>query len=69
MAEPQIIQCASDCVVTVVHQIALPVLDLSTADALQITGAILVVWACGFGFRAVIRTLFVDGNQTSESEN
>lgn len=69
MAEPQVIQCASDCTITVVHEFALPVLDLSMGDAALITSAVLVVWAVGFAFRAVIRTLMSGGNQTYESES
>lgn len=70
MSEPQIIQCVGDCTVTVVHQFALPVLDMSTGDASVISGAVLLVWAAGFVFRALIRTLNTnDGNSTYESEN
>ena len=70
MAEPQIIQCVGDCIVTVVHQFALPVLDLSLGDASLISGAVLLVWGTGFAFRALIRTLNTsDGNSTYESEN
>lgn len=63
----QVIQCASACTVTVQHEISLPVLDLSPAEAAQISGAILLVWALAWGFRALIQTLkFTDGNQPSE---
>ena len=69
MADPQIIQCASDCTVTVVHQFALPVLDLSMSDAAQISSAVLLVWAVGFGFRCLIRALnSSDGNQPFEEK-
>ena len=69
MADPQIIQCASECTVTVVHEFAFPILDLSMADAAQISSAILLIWAVGFGFRCLIRALnSSDGNSTYEDQ-
>lgn len=66
MAE-QTIQCTGTCTVTVVHEISLPVLDLSPAEAAQISSAILLVWAVGYGFRALIQALkSTDGNQPKE---
>jgi hypothetical protein len=63
----QTIQCTSACTVTVVHEIALPVLDLSPAEAAQISSAILLVWAVGWAFRALIQTIkSSDGNQPTE---
>ncbi len=68
MADPQTITCDSACTVTVVHELALPVLDLSTSDAAQISGAVLLVWAVGWGFRALYRALNVDGVSTTTEE-
>lgn len=68
MAEPQIITCDGTCTVTVVHELALPVLDLSPGDAAQISGAVLLVWAVGWGFRALYRALDVDGVSTTTEE-
>lgn len=67
MADPFYISCNSACTVTVVHELSLPPLQLSAAEGGQIAGAILAVWAVGFGVRAVIRALNSDGNQTNES--
>ena len=70
MADPQIIQCVGDCTVTVVHEFALPLLDLSLGDAAQISSAVLLVWAVGYGFRVLIRTLnSVDGISTNEDQS
>lgn len=69
MADPQIIQCATDCTVTVVHELALPVLDLSMADAASISSAILLVWVVGYAFRMFIRALNVDGDSNSSEVN
>lgn len=64
MAE-QTIVCSQACTVTVQHEITTPLLDLDTAAGASITGAVLVVWAVGFGFRALIKTLKTsDGNET-----
>lgn len=63
----QTIQCTSACTVTVVHEISLPVLDLSPAEAAEISSAILLVWGLGWCFRALIRALkTTDGNQPTE---
>jgi len=46
---------------TIVYQIDLPPFQLSTADGALIAGAILAVWALGWGFRVVIHALNIDG--------
>lgn len=67
MAEPTVIDCATACTVTVVHELSLPPLQLDTAAGAAIASAILAIWAIGFGFRALIRTLKnTDGNINSE---
>lgn len=53
---------------TVIHQIDLPPFQLDTADGALIAGAILAVWAVGFGIRMLIRALSIDGKTNSESE-
>lgn len=68
MADPQIIECAGACTVTVVHEIALPVLSMSTEDAAMISGAVLLVWVVGYAFRVLIRTLNVDGGSLSKED-
>ncbi|MCD6664167.1 MAG: hypothetical protein LT082_12335 [Comamonas sp.] len=54
---------------TVVHELALPVLDLSMADAASISSAILLVWVVGYAFRILIRALNVDGDSNSSEVN
>lgn len=68
MADPQIIECTGACTVTVVHELALPVLSMSTDDAALISGAILLVWVVGFAFRMLIRALNVDSGSLSKEE-
>lgn len=63
----QVIQCAQACTVTVQHEFALPVLSLSASEGAAISGAVLLIWAVGWGFRVLIQTLRnTDGNPTQE---
>ena len=48
MADPQVIQCAAACTVTVVH--SLPLLEMTVEEGAQIAGAVLAVWAAGWAF-------------------
>lgn len=67
MADPVQVQCSSACTVTVVHELSLPPLQLDTADGASIAGAVLAIWAIGWAFRVLIRTLrHTDGNQPFE---
>lgn len=66
MADPTVVQCESACTITVHHEIDVPPLSLSLAEASQIAGAILVVWAIGFGARAVVRVLNPSGQSGEE---
>ena len=66
MAE-QIIQCSTECTVTVVHQISIPPFDLSVEAARDIGVAILLVWAIAWGYRQVNR-LFTSSGQTSKED-
>lgn len=69
MADPTTITCASACTVTLQHEFSLPLLSLTTEEGAAIAGAVLAIWAVGWGFRALIQTLrHTDGNSTSESE-
>ena len=46
-----------------------PLLALSPAEGAQISGAILLIWGVGWGFRVLVQTLRnTDGNLPSESE-
>lgn len=69
MADPVVIDCASACTVTVVHELSLPPLQLDAADGAQIAGAVLAVWATGWAIRVAIRTLnSSDGTTNHESD-
>lgn len=65
----QTIQCTSACTVTVQHEIALPVLDISTVDGALIASAVLAVWVVGYGFRLLIRAFNVDSFSTTNHED
>lgn len=69
MADPVVIDCSTACTVTVVHELALPPLQLDTEDAGSIAGAILLVWATGYAFRVLIRSLSVDRNESVNSDD
>ena len=63
----QVIQCTQACTITVQHEFALPVLSLTTEEGAAIGGAVLLIWAAGWGFRVLIQTLkHTDGNLTNE---
>lgn len=68
MPEPTVIDCPSACTVTVVHELSLPPLQLDAAEGAAIAGAVLAVWAVGWCFRALIRTLNIDGTSSTEKE-
>lgn len=57
MAEPTTVNCTSACTVTVVHELSIPPLQLRADEGAQVAGAILLVWAAGFGIRMLARTL------------
>lgn len=51
------------------QQISLPPLQITTAEGVAISSAILLVWGAGWAFRVLIQTLkHTDGNSTSETE-
>lgn len=67
MADPVTINCPGACTVTVVHELSLPPLQLTAAEGAQIAGAVLAVWAIGWGFRALVQVLKkTDGNSSTE---
>jgi hypothetical protein len=67
MADPQVIQCSSQCTVTVVHEIHLPQFEMTVEQGSLIGGAIVLVWAVGYGFRVVGRQISSRAS-TEESE-
>lgn len=52
-----VIECASACTVTVIHELSLPPLQLELAEGAAIAGAVLAVWAVGWAIRMLIRAL------------
>jgi len=67
MSNPQqVIECTGSCTVTIVHEISLPVFDITPEEGALIGSAVLLVWAVGWAFRAVIQALRIDGNSTKE---
>jgi len=62
----QVIECTGSCTVTIIHEINLPVLNLTPEEGALIGSAVLLVWAVGWAFRAVIQALRIDGNSTKE---
>lgn len=50
------------------QQVSSPLLNLTAAEGAEISSAILLVWAVGWAFRALIQAIRSDGNSTQESE-
>ena len=69
MADPQIIQCASACTVTVVHELTFPLLEITHEQGEQIALAIVSVWAVAWGIRQVILTIRKSGADKEETES
>lgn len=68
MADPTVIECATACTVTVMHQLSVPPFNLTLEEGASIAIAIVAVWAVGLAFREFHRVIFVDGSSTKESE-
>jgi hypothetical protein len=69
MADPQVIQCASACTVTVVHELTFPLLEITHEQGEQIALAIVSVWAVAWGIRQVIFTIRKSGADKEETES
>lgn len=54
-AVSQVVECATACTVTVVHELSLPPLQLTLEEGAVISLAVIGVWVVGFAFRALIR--------------
>lgn len=67
MADPVTIQCSSACTVTL--ELSVPPFTLSLEEGAAISGAVLLVWAVGFGIRAAIRAMNTDGNSSTSTES
>jgi len=68
MATAQTIECTAACTVTVIHEISLPVLNLTPQEGALIDSAVLLVWAVGWCFRALIQALKIDGNSSTNED-
>ncbi len=64
MADPTVIDCSAACTVTVVHELSIPPFQLSLESGLQISVAVIGVWALGWVFGLLKRQI-----QTSMSDN
>ncbi len=67
MADPTVVECASACTVTVVHELSLPPLQLEPAEATQIAVAILGVWVIGWAVRQLVRLIQTPGPEEKET--
>jgi hypothetical protein len=68
VADPTVVECVNACTVTVVHEFALPLLNLSVADAVTITWQICLVWAAAWCIRQVAQLLNSSGADNDERE-
>lgn len=69
MADPTVIECASACTVTVVHELSIPLLEITHEQGEQIALAIVGVWAVAWGIRQVILTIRQSGAGKEETES
>lgn len=66
MADPTVIECATACTVTIVHELSLPPLQLTAQEGGMVAVAVVSVMAVGWGVRMVIRTLRSDEGSAEE---
>ncbi|MDP9911881.1 hypothetical protein J2W27_004005 [Variovorax boronicumulans] len=69
MADPTVIECASACTVTVVHELSIPLLQLAPEQGEEIALAILSVWAIAWCIRQVIVAIRQSGASKEETES
>jgi len=69
MADPTVIQCASTCTVTVVHELTFPLLEITPEQGEQIALAIVGVWALAWCIRQVILATRQSGANKEETES
>lgn len=67
MADPITIDCSNPCTVTVVHELSLPPLQLSSAEGAEVAFAIVGVWAVAFVIRTLVRLIWSSGVNQEES--
>lgn len=69
MPTEQVIQCSQACTVTVQHEFVFPVLSLTPMQGLQISLAIVGVWAVGWGIRVLIQTIRASAHPSEETQS
>lgn len=57
MSGEQVIQCSTACTVTVVHEVNLPLLNMSLDEARALMGPITLVFCVAWGIRALLRLI------------
>lgn len=67
--DPTVIECVSACTVTLVHQVDLPLFQLSLDEAKQLALPILGCWAAAWIVRQVVRLLRDSGSDEPQKEN
>lgn len=69
MPDPVVIECPGTCTVTVVHDLALPPLQLTLEEGGQVAAAILFVWAAAYAIRMAVRALHVDHKEGDDKSD
>lgn len=68
MADPTVIECATACTVTVVHELSLPPLQLTAEQGALISSAVLLVWVVGWGVRMLVQLIRSSDSESTEKE-
>jgi hypothetical protein len=69
LSSGQVITCESACTVTVQHEFTSPLQSLTVEEGGAIAGAVLAVWAVGWGVRVLVQMVrFTDGNSSTKEE-
>lgn len=68
MADPTVVECATACTVTVVHELSLPPLQLTAEQGALISSAVLLVWAAGWGIRMLVQLIRSSDSEPTEKE-
>jgi hypothetical protein len=70
MADPVTINCSGSCAVTLEHTFNVPPFNLTEEQGALIAAAILAIWAIGWCFRALVRTVReTDGKTSNDTED
>lgn len=62
----QVIQCPSACTVTVVHEVNVPILNLSLEEASALMTPITLVFCVAWGFRVLLRFINSPDERSSD---